>query len=344
MNWMNSSRGIAAGLSAVARKGAGKLRAGLSGAVAGAALALFATSAAVAYPEKPIRLIVGFPPGGGADIIARAIGPELGKSLGQTVVVDNRAGANGIIATQALASAPADGYTLMLTISSHVTNALLYPKAPYDTLKDFAPVSLVATSPFILVANPSLPANNVTELVALAKAKPGSINYGSPGNGSTQHLFHELMNLSAGVTMTHVAYKGGAPMLTDLLAGYVTLGYTTPLFSQGYLKQNKLKALAVSSRQRTAMLPNVPTVGESIPGYEAEVWYGVIAPAAAPKPIVAKLAAEMARIVRSPAMMEQLTTQAAEPVGSTPEQFAATIESEHQKWSAVIKKTGIKAE
>ncbi|MDB5731201.1 MAG: hypothetical protein JWQ03_1096, partial [Variovorax sp.] len=176
-----------------------------------AALACAATVCmAETWPSKPIRMIVGFPSGGGADIVARVLGAELGKSLGQSVVVDNRGGANGVIGTQELAKAAPDGYTLMLTISSHVTNALLYPKAPYDAMKDFAPVSLVANSPFVLVVNPQLPVNNVAELVALAKAEPRRINYGSPGNGSTQHLFHALMNLNAGIDMTHVAYKGGA--------------------------------------------------------------------------------------------------------------------------------------
>jgi tripartite-type tricarboxylate transporter receptor subunit TctC len=301
-------------------------------------------AAAEAYPTKPVRLIVGFPPGGGADIIARALGAELGKSLGQNVVVDNRGGANGIIATQELAKAAPDGHTLMLTISSHVTNALLYPKQPYDVLKDFAPVSLVASSPFVLVANPALPANSVAELIALAKAQPGSINYGSPGNGSTQHLLHELMNLAAGVNMTHVAYKGGAPMLTDLLAGHVQLGFTTPLFSQTYLQQGKLKALAVSSKAPIALLPGVPPVGATIPGYEADVWYGVIAPAGTPKAVIDRLSAEIARIVHAPAMKDKLNSQAAEAIGSTPEQFAAVMDSELKKWTTVIRKTGIRAD
>ncbi|MDB5860537.1 MAG: hypothetical protein JWQ76_4226 [Ramlibacter sp.] len=313
-------------------------------AVLGASAALAPCAAADAYPGKPVRLIVGFPPGGGADIIARALGAELGKSLGQNVLVDNRGGANGVIATQELARAAPDGHTLMLTISSHVTNALLYPKQPYDVLKDFAPVSLVASSPFVLVAHPALPANSVAELIALAKAQPGSINYGSPGNGSTQHLLHELMNLAAGVNMTHVAYKGGAPMLTDLLAGHVQLGFTTPLFSQTYLQQGKLKALAVSSKDPIALLPGVPPVGATIRGYEADVWYGVIAPAGTPKPVIDRLSAEIARIVHAPALKDKLNGQAAEAIGSTPEQFAAVMDSELKKWTTVIRKTGIRAD
>ena len=317
----------------------------LRAAAMGATLAFTAAGAtADTYPSKPIRLIVGFPAGGGADIIARIIGTELGKALGQSVVVDNRGGANGVIGTQELAKAAPDGHTLMLTISSHVTNALLYPKQPYDALKDFAPVSLVANSPFVLVANPALPATSVAELVALAKAQPGRINYGSPGNGSTQHLFHELMNLEAGINMTHVAYKGGAPMMTDLLAGHVQVGFTTPLFSQTYLQQGKLRALAISSRKPIAQLPQLPPIGDTLRGYEADVWYGVIAPAGTPRPVVDKLSAEIARIVRTPAVREKLTAQAAEPVGGTPEQFAAVMDGELKKWAAVIRQTGIKAD
>ena len=317
----------------------------LRAAAIGAFLAFTAAGAtADTYPAKPIRLIVGFPAGGGADMIARIIGTELGKALGQSVVVDNRGGANGVIGTQELAKAAPDGHTLMLTISSHVTNALVYPKQPYDVLKDFAPVSLVANSPFVLVVNPALPATSVAELVALAKAQPGRINYGSPGNGSTQHLFHELMNQAAGINMTHVAYKGGAPMMTDLLAGHVQVGFTTPLFSQTYLQQGKLRALAVSSRKPIAQLPQVPPIGDTLRGYEADVWYGVIAPAGTPRPVVDKLSTEIARIVRTPAVREKLTAQAAEPVGGTPEQLAAVMDGELKKWAAVIRQTGIKAD
>jgi tripartite-type tricarboxylate transporter receptor subunit TctC len=311
----------------------------------GVALACAAHAAAAdTWPSKPIRMIVGFPAGGGADIVARVLGAELSKSLGQNVVIDNRGGANGVIGTQELAKAAPDGHTLMLTISSHVTNALLYPKAPYDAMKDFAPVSLVATSPFVLVVNPALPVNNVAELVALAKAQPGKINYGSPGNGSTQHLFHALMNQSAGIDMTHVAYKGGAPMANDLLAGHVQVGFTTPLFSQTLLQQGKLKALAVTSRKPMAQLPNVPPIGDTLRGYEAEVWYGVIAPAGTPQAVINKLSTEIARIVQAPAVREKLVAQAAEPIGSTPERFTAVMEGELKKWSAVIGQTGMRAD
>lgn len=296
------------------------------------------------YPLKPVRLLVGFPPGGGTDVLARALAVELSKALGQQVVVDNRGGANGVIATSELAKAPADGYTLMMTISSHVTNALLYPKLSYE-LKDFQPISVVATSPFVLIAHPSFPPNNVREVVALAKAKAKSVDFGSPGPGSTQHLSMELMNVMAGVEMTHIPYKGGAPALTDLLAGQVPMMFLTTVQSLPFLKDKKVKAIAVSTANRTPVLRDVPTIAESgLPGYESDVWFGVIAPGGTPKAIVDKLHAEIVRIVRTPEMQKNLAAQGAEPVGNTPEQFSALIKSEHAKWADLIKRTGIKAE
>jgi tripartite-type tricarboxylate transporter receptor subunit TctC len=317
-------------------------------AILGAASALaFGTApggAQAAYPDKPLRLIVGFPPGGGTDMLARYLAQQLGKSLGQSVVVENRGGANGVIGTTELARSAPDGYTLMVTISSHITNGLLYKDLPYNVLKDFAPVSGVATSPFVLLANPNLPANNVAELIALAKAKPGSINFGSPGNGSTQHLSHELMNQMAGIQMTHVAYRGGGPAMNDLLAGQVSLMFLTTVQSLPFLKDKRLKALAVSSAQRAAVLPDVPTVAETIPGYESDVWFGVIAPAGTPKGIIDKLNKDIVAIVRKPETQQWLARQGAVPVGDTPEEFASLMKSEYAKWTDVFKKTGIKAE
>jgi tripartite-type tricarboxylate transporter receptor subunit TctC len=301
-------------------------------------------SALAAYPDKPVRLIVGFPPGGGTDMLARYLAQQLGKSLGQSVVVENRGGANGVIGTTELARAAPDGYTLMLTISSHITNGLLYKDLPYDVLKGFAPVSIVATSPFVLLANPSLPANNLAELIALAKAKPGSINFGSPGNGSTQHLSHELMNQMAGVKMTHVAYRGGAPAMNDLLSGQVSLMFLTTVQSLPFLKDKRLKALAVSSDKRADVLPDVPTVAETVPGYDSDVWFGVIAPAGTPAAVVDKLGRDIVAIVHKPETQAWLAQQGAVPVGDTPKEFAALMQSEYTKWGDVFKKTGIKAE
>jgi tripartite-type tricarboxylate transporter receptor subunit TctC len=317
----------------------------LAAALAFGALSVLGSAAAAdTYPSRPIRLIVGFPPGGGTDIVARYLAHELTKSLGQGVVVENKGGANGVIGTQDLAKSAPDGYTLMMTISSHVTNALLYPKLNYNTLKDFAPISIVASSPFVLIAHPEFKPNTISELIALAKAQPNQINYGTPGNGSTQHLSHELMNLMGGMKMTHVPYKGGAPALQDMLSGRISPMFLTTVQALPYLKQNRAKALGVSSKNKTAVLPNVPPIGETIPGYESDVWFGLIAPAGTPKPIIKKLSEEVARIVRSPEMSEKLAAQGAEPIGNTPEQFAQVITSEYAKWSDVFKKTGIKAE
>lgn len=316
----------------------------LAAALAVSALGLFGgTAFAQTYPTKPIRLIVGFPPGGGTDILARALAMELSKSFGQSVVIDNRGGANGVIGTQELAKSAPDGHTLMLTISSHVTNILLYSKLNYE-LKDFAPISMVASSPFVFIAYPQFPPNTIGELLALAKAKPGKIFYGSPGLGSTQHLSHELMNLMGGIEMTHVPYKGGAPALVDLMSGRISGMFLTTVQSIPYIKQNQVKALGISSKNRSSVLPNVPPIGDAIPGYESDVWFGLIAPAGTPKPIIKKLADEVARIVRTPEMVEKLASQGAEPIGNSPEQFQQVITSEYAKWSAVLKKTGIKVE
>jgi tripartite-type tricarboxylate transporter receptor subunit TctC len=297
-----------------------------------------------AYPTKPIRVLVGFPPGGGTDMLARSMGIELSKALGQPVVIDNKGGANGVIATAELAKAAPDGHTLMMTISSHVTNVLLYPKLSYE-LKDFQPISLVATSPFVLLAHPSFPPNTVQELVALAKKEGRKVNFGSPGAGSTQHLSVELMDVMAGIEMTHIPYKGGAPALNDLLAGQVPLMFLTTVQSLPYLKDKRVKALAVSTAKRTPVLPDVPTIAESgVPGYESDVWFGFIAPAGTPQPIVDRLHAEIVRIVKTPEMQKNFAQQGAEAVGNTPDQFAKLIRDEHTKWAALIKRTGIKAE
>jgi tripartite-type tricarboxylate transporter receptor subunit TctC len=296
------------------------------------------------YPNKPIRLILNVPPGGGSDVLARAILPELEKALGGKIFIDYHGGANGVIGTLELTKARPDGYTLLLTFPSHVTNVLLMPTLPYDTFKDFAPVSLVATSPFILLGHPSLQANTVPELIAYAKTHPGEINVGLPNRGSPQHLAHELMNFKVGIKMNLVTYKGGGPMMTDLLGGHVSLAFGSLAFATPYLKGNRLKALAVSSKIRLDTLPNVPTIGETIPGFEASIWFGVIAPAGTPEPIIRKLADAIGRVVRSPEMNAKLIAQGTEPVGSTPEEFGAFIANDFQKWSALVKQAGVTAE
>lgn len=316
------------------------------GLLAGAAwtAALPATALADTWPSRTVRVIVGFPAGGGTDVIARKMSAELAKSLGQQFVVDNKGGANGVIGTTDLAKSAPDGYTLMLTISSHVTNTLLYPQLSYQ-LKDFQPISIVATSPFVLVANPNFPPNTLPEFLALAKKEGKKLDFASPGSGSTQHLSMELLKVMAKVDATHIPYKGGAPALTDLIAGQVPITFMTTVQSLPFLKDKKIKALAVSTAKRTPVLPDVPTIAESgVPGYASDVWFGFIGPAGMPKDIVNKLHAEVVRIVRTPEMQQTFASQGAEPVGNTPEEFTRLIADEHAKWAEVFKQTGIKAE
>ena len=292
------------------------------------------------YPKKPVRLIVGMAPGGSNDTVARIIGTELSKTLPQPVVVENKPGANSTIATGELKRAPADGHTLMLVISSHVTNTFLFPSLSY-TLADFAPVSLIAETPFVLVANTKFAPNNVRELVAAAKGS--KIDFGTPGSGSTQHISMELMNQMAGIGMNHIPYKGGAPAQQDLLAGQIPLIFATPTQSLPFIKEHKLKPLAVTSSKRLDLLPDVPTLAESgIPGYEANVWFGIIAPAGTPAPVVAFLNSEISRIIKKPEIQKRLAELGLTPIDGSPLQFQKVIDQEKGKWGEVIKKSNLK--
>lgn len=309
------------------------------------ALSLGAVPLATAqtYPNKPLRVLVGFTPGGGTDSIARVFAKELAQVLAQPVVAENRPGANGMIATNALVKAAPDGYTIMLTISSHVTNGLLYPKISYDPMADIAPISVVATVPFVLTANPALKANDVQELLRLARSKPGDLSYGSAGSGSPPHLFQELMNQMADVKTTHVPYKGSAPAMTDLLGNQISLLWLTTVQSLPFLKDGRLKAFAVSTSKRSAVIPNVPTLAEAgVPGYDADMWWGFIAPKGTPPAIVDVLQAAFAKIVASPSMREQLVAQGAEPVGGTPAEFWDLLRREHQKWGRIVRERNIR--
>lgn len=315
---------------------------GLGAAVATLATLTPLTTSAQSYPTRTVRLLVGFPPGGGTDVVAREVGNELAKALGQQVIVDNRGGANGVIATTELAKAAPDGHTLMMTISSHVTNALLYPKLPY-TLDDFQPISRVSISPFVLIAHPSFKPATIAELIE--SARKDQLDFGSPGPGSTQHLSMELMNSMAGVRMTHIPYRGGAPALTDLLAGQVPMMFMTTVQSLPFLKDGRVKALGVSSGKRTAVLPDVPTIAEAgVPGYESDVWFGVIAPKGTPAPVVDRLHTEIKRIVALPQIRKSFAAQGVEPVGDSPREFAAVIEAERVKWGDLIQRNNIRAE
>jgi tripartite-type tricarboxylate transporter receptor subunit TctC len=296
------------------------------------------------YPTKPIRLVVPFPPGGATDILARDVAQKLTEAWGQSVIVDNRPGAGGNIGSELVAKSAPDGYTLeMGTVGTHAINASLYAKMPYDHVKDFVPVILVAGVPNVLVVTPSLPANSVAELIAYAKANPGKLNFASSGNGTSIHLSGELFKVMAGVQITHIPYKGSAPALQDLLAGQVQLMFDNLPPSLPQIKAGKLRALAVTSLARAPALPDVPTLAESgLPGFEASSWFGILAPAGTPAPIVAKINAEVAKWLSTPEAKEKLLKQGANPAGGTPEDFAKHIAAETAKWAKVVKDSGAK--
>ena len=313
-----------------------------------AALALSAPHAAAAaepYPARPVRFVVAFPPGGGTDIIARSIAQKLGERLGQQVLVDNRPGAGGNIGTDIVAKSSPDGYTLLMGSAGPLAiNASLFARMPFDP-KDLAPVTLAASTPNVLVVHPSLPAATVRELIALAKARPGEINFASSGHGTPAHLAGELFNSMAGVKLIHVPYKGAAPALADLLGGQVQLMFSTMPPALPHVKDGKLRALAVTSLKRSPAAPDLPTVDEiALPGFEANTWHGVVVPAGTPGAIVARLNREIVAILHLPDVVERLSGQGAEALGSTPEEFAAYIKSESVKWAKVVRDSGAKAE
>ena len=304
------------------------------------------TSSGQAYPVKPVRMIVPSTPGGGPDIMARAVGQKLTEAWGQAVVIENRGGAGGIIGSEAAAKAPPDGYTLvMANAGSHAVNASLYAKLPYDPIKDFAPVTLVSSAPNILIVHPSLPAKNVRELIALAKQKPDVLTFGSGSNGSTAHLTGELFKLQAGVRLVHVPFKGAPAAVIGVISGEVALAFPNIPPALPQVKAGKLRALGVTTLKRVAAAPEIPTLDESgLPGFEAVAWFGVLAPAGTPRDIVLKLSQEIARIVRTPEMQDRLRLEGAEAVGSTPEQFAETIRRDIAKWAVVVKASGARAD
>ena len=319
-------------------------------ALACAALLVAATGGAqadpaAAYPSKPIRLIVPFASGGGTDVTARAIAQKLTEAWGQPVVVDNKPGANGTIGVDIAAKAAPDGYTLTMISSSHTVNVSLYRSLPYDLVRDLAPITQATTQPYALVVTPSLPAKSVAELVALAKAKPGTLNYGSSGIGGLSHLSGALFASLAGIKLTHIPYKGGAPAMTDVIGGQIDMLFSTLLQSHAHIEAGKLRALAVTTARRSPASPQLPTMIEAgVPGFEVSGWYGVLAPAGTPPAIVAKLNREMVRILHLPSVRAHLATDGSEPVGSTPDEFAAHIRSEIAKWRRVVADAGIKAE
>jgi tripartite-type tricarboxylate transporter receptor subunit TctC len=303
------------------------------------------TASAQQYPVKPVRFVLPFgAPGGAPDIVARLIAPKLTDAWGQQIVVEPRVGAGGTIGTEVVANAAPDGYTILLTSPSHAINVTLYSKLPYDAVSDFVPITQLVEVPNILVIHPSLPARSVAQLVALAKSRPGSLNYGSAGSGSSQHLAGELFKKMAGVSMVHIPYKGGGGVVIDLIAGQVqlTFGSSTSL---PYVRSGRLVALAVTTSQRVHSIPNLPTIAESgLPGYEASAWYGLFAPARTPKPIVDKLQSEVARILKLPDVRERLAFETIQPVGSGSAEFGEFLKREIVKWGAIIKESGAKVD
>ena len=299
-------------------------------------------AAAQNYPTEAVHLFIGFAAGGSTDIIARDLGHELEKVWGQPVIIENRPGANGAVAAATLAKARPDGHTLMMIVSGHITNALMSPNLPFDPIKDFSAVSLVASSPLLVFAHPAFPANDITSLIALAKEKPGTISYATPGAGSIQHLSLELLAYLAGIKLIHVPYRGGSLALNDVLGGHVPLSVLSVFQALPYLQNKQIKALAVTSVKRVDVLPDVPTLSESgVPGYEAALWFGVIAPAGTPEAVIAKINADIARIIASPEMRARLAAQGADPIGSTPAEFLAFMRAEYEKWGRVIKEAHI---
>lgn len=303
-------------------------------------------SAALAqtFPIRPIRLVIPFPPGGSNDILGRFLAQKLAERVGQPVIVDNRAGADGIIGTESVARAAPDGYTILVVSSSYTTNAAIH-KLPYDPLKSLTPVSLIGSGPAVIFAAANFPAASAQDVVAMARAKPGVLRYATTGVGGLPHFNGELFNSLAGIRLVHVPYKGGAPAMQDVMTGLVEVGFGTVTQVLPLIRSGKLKALGVGSTRRAAALPDVPTIAEAgVPGFESNIWWGVLGPAGLPAPVLGKLNAEIGGALRDPEMVKRLAAEAAEPVVAPPEVFAKLIASELEKWAKVARDTGIKAE
>ena len=303
-----------------------------------------ADASAQTYPAKPVRVIVSTAAGGSTDTLGRLLAQKLTAALGQSFVVENRAGSGGVVGTEVVAKSAPDGYTLLLAYHSHVINPALYPRLPFDTVKAFAPITQVAVQPQLINVHPSLPAKNVKELIALAKAHPGQLLYGSAGSGSGGHLANEIFNSMAGIRMTHVPYKGSAPALIDVIAGHTQLMFATLITSLPHVRSGRLRALGVSSLKRSAVLPDVPAIAEILPGYETVVSYFLLAPAGTPDEIIAKLNAACVRALKDADVIERLARDGADPVGNTPQETARYILSEIDKWGKAVKASGARAD
>jgi len=301
-------------------------------------------SAQPVFPAKPVHIFVPYAAGGGVDILARTLGDVVSRQWGQTVVVENRPGAGGVVASQALVASPPDGYTLIVVASGHATNPFLYPKIPYDTSKDFTPISLLASSPNILLMRADSPFKTLGDMLAQARAKPGSLSFGHAGTGTSTHLAGELLKNLAHVDLNAIPYKGGAPAINDLMGGQIPMSFNNGPESVGQLEAGTLRALAVTTASRASFLPNVPSMAEAVPGYHTEVWWGLLGPASMPADLVAKLSHDFVAALNTEPVKERLAKLGASPIGSSPEQFDAKIRADYKKWGPIIEAAGIKAE
>ena len=297
------------------------------------------------FPSRPVRIIVAFPAGGGTDIVARTLSPKLSEALGQQVVVDNRGEASGLVGTELAAKSAPDGHTLFMgTLGNLSVNPLLFSKLPFDVARDFAPLTQAVSVTFMLYVHPSLPVKTVRDLITLAKSRPGSINYASSGSGGAPHLAAELFNSLAGIKMIHVPYKGSSPSFTDVLGGQVPITFDSLTQGLPYVKTGRLRAVATLGPKRTQVLPDVPTVNETLAGYEVVNWFGIVVPAGTPREVIARLHSEIVKILRMPDISERLSAQGSDPVGSSPDEFGAFMKSETAKWARVIKEANIRAD
>jgi tripartite-type tricarboxylate transporter receptor subunit TctC len=312
--------------------------------VIGAVLSPLSALGAAAYPDRPVRMVVGFPPGGAADILARVAAQQLSERLGQQVVVDNRGGAGGLIATEVAAKANADGYTLLFSSIPHVINPHLYKKVSYDALKDFAPVVQFVAVPLLMASSTGLPVQSVKDLITYAKANPGKINYGSAGSGSSSHLAVELFKAMAGVRMEHIPYKGTGPLITDMMAGQISLTIASAVPLSPHVKSGKLRGLAVTSPKRSPAFPSLPAIAETVQGYEVINWFGIFAPAGSPKAATGRINAVLNEALRAPELVRMLQAQGADTVGGSTEQFERVVRADYAKWGRVVKESGARVD
>lgn len=312
--------------------------------VVAAVLTAGAALAQSGFPSKPVRIFVPYPAGGGVDVLTRTLGEVVSKQWSQSVVVENRPGAGGVIASQAVVTAQPDGYSLIMVASGHATNPLLYPKIPYDTFKDFTAISLLASSPNILLVRADSPFKTMADVIAAAKAKPGSLSFAHAGTGTSTHLAGELLKALAKIDLNAIPYKGGAPSINDLLGGQIPMSFNNGPESVGQLQAGTLRALAVTTAERAPLLPDVPSMSEAVPGYDTGVWWGLLGPAGMPPDVLAKLTRDFVAALNTDAVKERLGKLGAQPIGSSPQQFDARIRADYEKWEPIIKAAGMKAE